>query len=91
MRLGDGTHRVRRWLIIEENATAAIDLQVDKPRHEHRSGRHNFSWQTSRTLIAGCDRLNDPTCDQNDRMIVPSVSIENAVRRNCKLGWFGLL
>jgi hypothetical protein len=32
MRLGDGTHRVRRRLIIEENATTAIDLQVDEPR-----------------------------------------------------------
>jgi hypothetical protein len=42
MRPGDGTHCVRRWLIIEENATAAIDLQVDEPRREYRSGRHNF-------------------------------------------------
>jgi hypothetical protein len=91
MRLGDSTHRVRRWLIIEKNTTAAVDLQVDEPRREYRSRRHNFGWPATRTLTTGHDRLNDATSDQNERMIVPSVPIENTVRRNCKLGWCGLL
>src|SRR6266436_3521602 len=90
----NGAHRVRRWLIIEENAAAAIDLQIDEAGREHRSGRHDFGWPVTRTLITRRDTLNHPTIDQDDRIIVPSNSIENTISRNCKLrsagvfGWF---
>jgi hypothetical protein len=82
----NGAHRLRRWLVIEENAAAAIDLQIDEAGREHRSGRHNFGWPVTRTLITPPDTLNHPTIDQDDRIIVPSISIENTVSRNCKLG-----
>src|SRR6266852_1194800 len=88
---GDGAHRVRRWRIIEKNAAAAIDLQVDEARRKHRPGRHDFGWPVSRTLIARSDALNHPTIDQDDRIMVPSISIENTVSRNCQPGSSGAL
>jgi hypothetical protein len=35
-------HRVRRWLIIEKNAAATVDLQVDEPGRKHRPERHDL-------------------------------------------------
>jgi hypothetical protein len=69
-------------------------LQVDEAGRKHRPGRHDFGWPVIRTLIARRDALNHPTIDQDDRIIVPSISIENTVSRNCQLrsagvfGWF---
>ena len=76
----NGAHRVRRWLIIEENAATAIDLQINEAGREHRSGRHDFGLPVPRTRITRRDTLNNPTLDQDDRIIVPPISIENAVR-----------
>src|SRR5882672_6928138 len=47
--------------------------------------RHDFGWPVTRTLTRS-DALNHPTIDQDDRPIVPSISIENTVSRNCQLG-----
>jgi hypothetical protein len=90
MRAGNGAHRSRRWVIIEENAAASIDLQVDEAGRKHRSGRHNFNWPISRTLVTRRNAPNHPTIYEDDRVIAPSISIENAVRRNCKLGSSGV-
>ena len=81
----NGEHRVRRWLIIEKNAAATADLQVDEARRKHRPGRHTLGWQVTRTLIARHDAMDHPTIDQDDRAIVPSISIENTVSRNYQL------
>jgi hypothetical protein len=86
----NGAHRVRRWVIIEKNAAATVDLQVDEAGRKHRAGRHNFGWPVIRTLITRRDALNHPTIDQDDRIIVPSISIENTVGRNCQLGSSGV-
>jgi hypothetical protein len=86
----NGAHRVRRWLIIEKKAAATIDLQVDEAGRQHRPGRHNFGWPVIRTLITRRDALNHPTIDQDDRIVVPSISIENRVSRNCQLGSSGV-
>src|ERR1700676_2145940 len=83
-------HRVRRWLIIEKKAAATVDLQVDEAGRQHRPGQHNFGWPVIRTLITRRDALNHPTVDQDDRIIVPSISIENPVSRNCQLGSSGV-
>src|SRR5882762_6955978 len=91
---GNGAHRVRRWLIIEENAAATVDLQVDEAGRKHRPGRHEFGWPVTRTLIARRDAHNHPTIDQDDRIMVPSIAIENTVSRNGQpgssgvFGWF---
>jgi hypothetical protein len=69
-------------------------LQIDEAGREHRSDRHNFGWPVTCTLITRRDTLNHPTIDQDDGIIVPPISIENTVSRNCKLrssgvfGWF---
>ena len=90
----NGAHRVRRWLIIEKKAAATVDLQVDEAGRQHRPGRHNFGRPVIRTLITRRDALNHSTIDQDDRIIVPSISIENTVSRNCQpvssrvFGWF---
>src|ERR1700682_6042748 len=82
----NGAHRLRSWFIVEKNAAATVDLQVDEARRKHRPGRHNFGWPVIRTLITRRDALNHPTIDQDDRIIVPSISIKNPVSRNCQLG-----
>jgi hypothetical protein len=86
----NGAHRVRRWLIIEKNAAATVDLQVDEAGRKHRPGRHDFGWPVIRTLVTRRDALNHPTIDQDDRAIVPSISIENTVSRNRQLGSSGV-
>ena len=77
--------------IIEKNAAAAIDLQVDEAGRKHRSGRHNFGWPViPHSRSRGAMRLNaSHAAIKMTRIIVPSVSIENAVSRNCQLGSFG--
>jgi hypothetical protein len=87
---GNGAHRVRRWLIIEKKAAAAVYLQVDEAGRQHRPRRHNLGWPVIRTLITRRDALNHSTIDQDDRIIVPSISIENTVSRNCQPGSSGV-
>src|ERR1700676_1277597 len=86
----DRAHRVWRWLIIEKNAAATVDLKIDEAGRKHRPGRHNFGCPVTRALIARCDALNHPPIDHDDRIIVPTMSIENAVSRNCQLGLPGV-
>ena len=90
----NGAHRLERWLVIEKNAAAAIDLQVDEAGRKHCPGRHDFRRPVTRALTTRRDALNHPTIDQDDRIIVPSISIENTVSRNRQpgssavFGWF---
>jgi hypothetical protein len=86
----NSAHRFRRWIIIEKNTAATIDLEVDEAGRKHGTGRHNFGWPVTRSLITRGDALNHPTIDQEDRMIMPSISIENTVSRNCQLGSSGV-
>jgi hypothetical protein len=87
-------HRVRRWLIIEKNPAATVDLQVDEAGRKHRSRRHNFGRPATRTLITGRDALNCSIIDHDHGIAVPTISIENAVSRNSRraasgvAGWF---
>jgi hypothetical protein len=90
MRPRNGAHRVRRRRIIEQNAAAAIDLQIDEAGRQHRSRRHDFGRPVTHTLTARRDILNHPTIDQDDGIVVPSNSIENTVCRNCEPGCFGV-
>src|SRR3954454_7390968 len=82
----NGAHRVRRWLIVEKDAAASIDLQIDEAGGEHHSRRQNFSLPVTRTLITWRNTLNHPTIDYDDRFIMPSISIKDTVSRNCQLG-----
>jgi hypothetical protein len=82
-------HRIRRWLIIEKNAAATIHLQVDEAGRKQGPRRHNFGRPIILTLITRRDAPNHPTIDQDDRIIVPSISIENTVSRNCEVGSSG--
>src|SRR5258707_7034805 len=90
----NGAHRLRRRRIIEKNAAATVDLQVDEAGRKHRPARHNLGWPVSRTLIARRDALNHPAIDQDDRIVVPAITIENTVSGNCQpgssgvFGWF---
>src|ERR1700704_1041542 len=94
MYTSNGAHRLRRRVIIEKNAAATVYLQIDEAGRKQGSGRHKFNWPVTRTLITRRDTLNHPTIDHNDGIIVPSISIENTVSRNCKprsagvFGWF---
>ena len=90
MCLRNRAHRIRRWLIIEENAAATVDLQVDEAGRKHRPGRHDLGGPVIRSLIARRDALNYPMVDQDDRIIVPPISIENTITRNCQFGRLGV-
>jgi hypothetical protein len=90
MRSSNRSHRIGCWVIVEKNAAATIDLQVDEAWRKHRPGRHNFGWPVARALITRGDALNHPTIDQDGRIIVPSISIENTVSRNRQLGSSGV-
>src|SRR5215217_74757 len=90
----NGAHRLRRWLIIEKNAAPTIHLQIDEAGREHCGWRHHFGWPVTRILIMRHDALNHSTIDQDDRILVPSMSVENTVSRDCRpgstggFGWF---
>src|SRR6267142_7209274 len=60
MRSSNRSHRIGCWVIIEKNAAATIDLQVDEAWRKHRPGRHNFGWPVTRVLITRRDALNHP-------------------------------
>jgi hypothetical protein len=71
----NGPHRVRRWLIIEKNAAATVDLQVDEAGRKHRRGRHNFGWGLMVSMRASNAKLLRRAevilsqivgCDEND-------------------------
>src|ERR1700694_410035 len=87
----NGAHRFRRGFIIEENAAAAVDLEVDKAGRKNRPGRHELGRPVAPTLITRHNTLNHPTIDQEDRIIVPAMSIKNAVGRNPRLGCSGVV
>jgi hypothetical protein len=87
----DGAHRVRRRSVIEEDAAATVDLEVDEAGRKNRPGRHEFGWPVAPTLTARHNTLNHPTIDDDDRIIVPVMSIENTVSRNCRLGSSGVV
>jgi hypothetical protein len=83
-------HRVQRWIIIEKNPAATADLQVDEAGRKHRSRWHNFGQPVTRNLITWRDALNRATIDHDHGIIVPTMSIENAVGRNCRWGSSGV-
>jgi hypothetical protein len=79
-------HRFQRWSIIEENAAAAVDLEVDETGRKDRPGWHEFGWPVTPALITRLNTPNHPVIDQEDRIIVPAMSIEDTVSRNCRPG-----
>src|ERR1700712_1192335 len=91
MGAGDGAHGLRRWPVIEKNATAAVDLQVNEAGRQQRPGRHHFDRPLPRALTTRRDALNHPAIDHEKRIIVPSLSIENTVSRNGELGSLDVL
>src|SRR5215210_9065796 len=90
----NGAHRGRRWVIIEKNAAPAVDLQVDESRRKQCRWRHDFDWPVIRALVERGDAMDQSPINQEDRVIVPLVSIEDTAGRNCQpgpcraFGWF---
>jgi len=78
------------WIVIEKNPAATVDLQVDEAGRKQRSRWHNFGQPVTRTLITRRDALNHSTIDHDHGIVVPTMSIENAVGRNCRRGSSGV-
>jgi len=78
----DGAHRVRRRVVVQKNAAAAVDLQVDEARRQQRAGRHRFYGHFGINLAARGNALNQALTDQDGCIVVPSRSVEDSVGRN---------
>src|SRR5215208_4594163 len=53
VRPGDGAHAVGRWLFVEENAAAAVDLEIDEARGQDGAGRQPRLRPVGRNLAPG--------------------------------------
>ena len=91
---GHRAHRLSCRFIIEKDPAATVDLQVDEPGRKHRSRWHQFGQPVTRTLIPRRDALNYSIVDHDHGIVVPAMSIENAISRNRRpatsrvSGWF---
>src|SRR5258705_5876563 len=90
MRPSNRAHRVRRWVIVEKDPAATVHLQVDEAGRKQRPRRHNIDWPLARTLTTRRDALNHSTVDYDQGIIVPTLSIENAVSRDCRRACSGI-
>jgi hypothetical protein len=83
-------HRVRRWVIIEKDAAATVDLQVDEAGRKQRPRWHNFDRPVIRIAITRRNALNHSTIDHDQGIVVPPMAIENAVSRDCRRAASGI-
>ena len=77
----DCPHAVRGGLIVEQNAAAAIDLQIYEPRCQK-----DPAWQTGLSGIGRTSAVvpvnNAPVPDEHRGPVVPTATVKNAVRQH---------
>jgi hypothetical protein len=79
---GNGAHAVGCRLIIEKNATAAIDLQIYEARSQESPGRETRSRPIWRDLVPGPQAGDAPIPDQYRGARMPTVTVKYAVGQN---------
>ncbi len=82
VRPGNGAHAVRRRLIVEENAAAAIDLQIDEARGQEGAGREARLRPIGRNLAPGPKPNDAAVPDQHRGFGMPAVTVKNPVRQD---------
>src|SRR5690606_25887160 len=79
----DGPNGVHRWLVVEENATAAIDLKIDKARDKHAIAEVHAR-SRGRDVADADDRSDMAELNQQGCVVVPPVYIKDAGRKDCR-------
>ena len=82
MRPGDGAHAVGRRLIVEENAAAAIDLQIDEARGQEGAGRQARLRPIGGNLAPGPEPDDAAVPNQHRGFGMPAVTVKNTVRQD---------
>ena len=77
MRPADRLDALDIWMIVEHDAAAAIDLQVDKAGGEHVAGVDGF--RAFRNFPARNDRLDDAAANDQRGVLMPGFAVEDAL------------
>ena len=78
----DRADRLDARPVIEQDAAAAIDLQVDEARYEHRAGAFRQHCP-GRHVVAPDDPFHLAVVDHECGMVVPACAVENASPGDC--------
>ena len=82
VRPGNGAHAVGRRLIVEENAAAAVDLQIDEAGSQESAGRETRLRPIGGNSPQGANANDAPVPDQHRGFGMPAVTVKNAVRQD---------
>ena len=82
VRAGNGAHAVGGRLIVEQNAAAAIDLQIDEARGQEGAGRKPRLRPIGGNLAPGPKSDDAPVPDQHRGFGMPAMAVKNAVRQD---------
>ena len=82
VRPGNGAHAVGRRLIVEENAAAAVDLQIDEARGQEGAGRQPRLRPVGRNLAPGPKSDDAAVPNQHRGFGMPAVTVKNTVRQD---------
>jgi hypothetical protein len=77
--LSDCPHAARRGLIVEQNAAAAIDLEIYEPGRQKDAGRQTGLRAIGANLGSCADSNNAAIPDDHRGSIAPAVTVKNAV------------
>jgi hypothetical protein len=75
----DCPHAVHRGLIVEQDAAAAIDLQIYEPGCQKYTGRQTGLRAVRANLGRCADSNNEPVPDKHRGPVMPAVAVKNAV------------
>jgi hypothetical protein len=79
VRAGNGAHALGGRLIVEENAAAAIDLQVNEARGKERAGWQARLRPIGGNLAPGPNSNHTPVPDRHRSFDMPVATVKNAV------------
>jgi hypothetical protein len=79
MRPGNGAHALSRRLIIEENAAASINLQIDEAGGQNDPGREPLLRPIGGNLAQSANSNDAAITDQHRGFGTPPATVKNAV------------
>jgi len=82
VRPGNGEHAVGRRLIIEQNAAAAVDLQIDEAGGQEDAARETRLRPIGGNLAPGAQSSDASVPDQHRGFGMPAVTVKNTVRQD---------
>jgi hypothetical protein len=79
---GDGRHRGRGWIVIQEDVAAAIHLNVDKARGEPRAFRQRPAWHPFWDFLLRQQARNAAPLNDDRVIVKASLAIEHDARHD---------